>query len=315
MSTHRLTRERIVDTAIRAAQRSGDASGQAPTTSRRPWASVPATCTTTSPTRRRSSGRSTNGRSPTTTISSARSQADARPRHDARPVHGIFAHQWRYRFLQREFPALIRQDEQLRARYREMQDRRIGFYRFLGRHWIETEPPADVRGGPGRPGHRHLALGDTWLSYLESMGRGDDEDEIRRGSRLIYALLRPHLTSIGCRGVRGEGWGSPAPSRAGQEPLTPASARRQSRGNGGRGCPRHENTISMPAGDTHGFPVPAWAVGGALLSFILSQRLHDGGRGVGDGSRGQRRHGRSAWPSTGSAFIFDSRRTARSLRR
>ena len=27
---------------------------------------------------------------------------------------GIFAHQWKYRFLQREFPALIRQDEELR---------------------------------------------------------------------------------------------------------------------------------------------------------------------------------------------------------
>ncbi len=125
---------------------------------------------------------------------------------------GIFAHQWRYRFLQREFPALVRQDEQLRDRYREMQDRRVGFYRFLGRHWIET--------GCLHPMSEEelddlvtaiWLLGDTWLSYLEAMGRGADEDEVRHGSRLIYAVLRPHLTTSAAEAFVANGWGSPAP--------------------------------------------------------------------------------------------------------
>ncbi len=111
---------------------------------------------------------------------------------------GIFDHQWRYRFLQREFPALVRQDEELCARYREMQDRRLGLYRFLGRHWIDS-------GSIHPMSEEELAdlvmaiwlVGDTWLSYLEAMGRGDDEDQVRRGSRLIYRLLRPHLTVSG----------------------------------------------------------------------------------------------------------------------
>ncbi|HET6351824.1 MAG TPA: TetR/AcrR family transcriptional regulator [Coriobacteriia bacterium] len=123
---------------------------------------------------------------------------------------GIFAHQERYCFLQREFPALIRQDEVLQARYREMQDRRVGFYAFLGRHWIET--------GSLKPmGEQELLdlvtaiwlVGDTWLSYLESMGRSDDANEVSRGSRLIYALLQPHLTTTAADAFIASGWGAP----------------------------------------------------------------------------------------------------------
>lgn len=123
---------------------------------------------------------------------------------------GIFAHQWKYRFLQREFPALVRQDEQLCARYREMQDRRIGFYRLLGRHWIETgslHPMSEEELGDLVTAI--WLVGDTWLSYLEAMGRGADEDELRRGSRLIYALLRPHLTTSAAEAFQANGWGPP----------------------------------------------------------------------------------------------------------
>ncbi len=136
---------------------------------------------------------------------------------------GIFAHQWKYRFLQREFPALVRQDEQLRERYREMQERRIGFYRFLGRHWIET-------GSLNRMSEEELSdlvmaiwlVGDTWLSYLEAMGRGADEAEVRRGSRLIYALLRPHLTTSAADAFLASGWGAPADRSRLNESAEPA---------------------------------------------------------------------------------------------
>ncbi len=126
-------------------------------------------------------------------------------------LDGIFAHQWKYRFLQREFPALVRQDEQLCARYREMQDRRIRFYRFLGRHWIETgclEPMSEE--DLNELVTAIWLLGDTWLSYLEAMGRGTDEDEVRRGSRLIYAVLRPYLTKPAAEAFLMNGWGPPA---------------------------------------------------------------------------------------------------------
>lgn len=120
---------------------------------------------------------------------------------------GIFAHQWNYRFLEREFPALIRQDDLLCERYREMQDKRIGFYRFLGRHWIET-------GALHAMDEQELAdlvtgiwlVGESWLGYLDSMGRGSDEDEVRRGARLIYVLLKPHLTRSAVEAFEAHGW-------------------------------------------------------------------------------------------------------------
>ena len=135
---------------------------------------------------------------------------------------GIFSHQWKYRFLQREFPALVREDEALCARYREMQERRVSFYRFLGRHWIDT-------GSVSPMSETELddlvtaiwLVGDTWLAYLEAMGRGADEAEVRRGSRLIYALLRPHLTATAVEAFEANGWGllsaPPRPDEAAQE--------------------------------------------------------------------------------------------------
>jgi len=120
---------------------------------------------------------------------------------------GIFEHQWKYRFLQREFSALIRQDDALCLRYREMQDRRVSFYRFLGRHWIATGSIHQISEDELNDLVMAIWLvGDTWLGYLESMGRGSDESEIRRGSRLIYMLLRPYLTASAAEAFEARGW-------------------------------------------------------------------------------------------------------------
>jgi len=89
-----------------------------------------------------------------------------------------------------------------------MQDRRVGFYRFLGRHWIET--------GSLRPmseeelGDLVMAIwlvGDTWLAYLEAMGRGSDADQVHRGAQLIYSLMKPHLTESAAEAFARSGWG------------------------------------------------------------------------------------------------------------
>ena len=113
-----------------------------------------------------------------------------------RIFHAIFEHQLVYRFLQREFPALVRTDDRLRTRYREMQARRIAFHYSLARYWMATgtlKPMTDEE-----LSDLVMAIwliGDSWLSYLEATSDGGDETEQHRGERLIYNLLRPHLAA------------------------------------------------------------------------------------------------------------------------
>jgi AcrR family transcriptional regulator len=108
----------------------------------------------------------------------------------------IFLHQWKYRFLQREFPVLVRQDSQLADRYSEMQTRRIAFYRFLCETWIDGGQLEPLSG-------RDLddfvmaswLVGESWLGYLGSVGRSDERLEVERGARLVYAVMAPRLTA------------------------------------------------------------------------------------------------------------------------
>ncbi|RJQ53247.1 MAG: TetR/AcrR family transcriptional regulator [Actinobacteria bacterium] len=110
-------------------------------------------------------------------------------------LHKAFTHQWKYRCLQREFPVLVRRDEALASRYREMQDRRREMFRALFASWIDA--------GYARPLSddqlddvilASWVLGETWFAYIASMGRADDIGELRRGGRLVYTIIRPHLT-------------------------------------------------------------------------------------------------------------------------
>lgn len=106
-----------------------------------------------------------------------------------------FDAQWRFRFLQRELTALVQRDAAMRERYRDVQHGRLAFYRELIGGWvaagIATPIPED------RLDDLVLAswvIGDQWLAYLEAMGGAADEDEVRRGARLILEIFRPHLT-------------------------------------------------------------------------------------------------------------------------
>lgn len=124
-------------------------------------------------------------------------------------LDAIFSHQWKYRCLQREFPVLVRQDPVLADRYREMQNARVAFYRFLCRHWIETGSLRQLTDGELDDLVMSTWLvGESWLGYLEAMGRGADEVEVRRGARLIYTLLRPYLTKSAVALVEASGWAS-----------------------------------------------------------------------------------------------------------
>jgi hypothetical protein len=112
-----------------------------------------------------------------------------------RLLESTFDVQWRYRFLQRELPALVQRDESIRALYREVQERRLAYYRMLAAAWIAAGLAAPL------PEERiddlvtaSWVVGDQWLAYLEAMGRAGDEAEVRRGARLILEIFRPHLS-------------------------------------------------------------------------------------------------------------------------
>ncbi len=111
-----------------------------------------------------------------------------------RLLEGTFDAQWRFRFFQRELGWLVQRDEAIRTRYRDVQGRRLAFYRSLIDAWIAAgiaEPlPSE------RLDDLVLAswvVGDQWLAYLQAMGLAADEAQVRRGARLILEVFRPHL--------------------------------------------------------------------------------------------------------------------------
>ena len=122
--------------------------------------------------------------------------AEPTPETMYRLLQDTFGTQWRYRFLQRELPALVRRDEALRRLYRETQERRLAFYRRLVAGWVAsglTEPIDDRRLDDLVTAS--WVVGDQWVTYLESMGCAGDETEVRRGARLVLEVFRPHFTA------------------------------------------------------------------------------------------------------------------------
>jgi AcrR family transcriptional regulator len=124
-------------------------------------------------------------------------------------LDSIFSHQWKYRCLQRELPALVRQDSELADRYRKTQERRVAFYRFLCKHWMRTgslrELPEEEIGDLAMA---TWLVGESWLGYLEAAGHGTEEAEVRRGARLIYTVLRPFLTDNAVNLIATSNWAS-----------------------------------------------------------------------------------------------------------
>lgn len=120
--------------------------------------------------------------------------APASPQTVLRLLEGTFEAQWQFRFFQRELPWLVQGNESIRNRYRDVQGRRLAYYRSLIKAWIAAgicRPLPDER-----LDDLILAswvVGDQWLAYLEAMGEAADEKAVRRGARLILEIFRPHL--------------------------------------------------------------------------------------------------------------------------
>jgi AcrR family transcriptional regulator len=114
-----------------------------------------------------------------------------------RLLEDTFDAQWQFRFFQRELPWLVQGHESIRNRYRDVQRRRLAYYRSLISAWIAAgicRPLPDEQ-------LDDLVLaswvvGDQWLAYLEAMGDATDEQAVRRGGRLILEIFRPHLVGV-----------------------------------------------------------------------------------------------------------------------
>lgn len=114
-----------------------------------------------------------------------------------RLLEETFDAQWQFRFVQRELPWLVQGHESIRNRYRDVQRRRLAYYRSLISAWIAAgicRPLPDEQ-------LDDLVLaswvvGDQWLAYLEAMGDATDEQAVRRGGRLILEIFRPHLVGV-----------------------------------------------------------------------------------------------------------------------
>jgi AcrR family transcriptional regulator len=109
-------------------------------------------------------------------------------------VEDTFDAQWQFRFFQRELPWLVQTSPAIRDLYRDVQHRRLAFYRSLIDSWVEAgicRPIPDTQ-------LDDLVLaswvvGEQWLAYLEAMGEATDDKAVRRGGRLILEVFRPHL--------------------------------------------------------------------------------------------------------------------------
>jgi AcrR family transcriptional regulator len=103
---------------------------------------------------------------------------------------------WEYRFFERELLALLRADPQLRARYRQVYERRLGQWQAFGEQLVAQgfirppQPPATIA---------DLAtavwlIGGGWLPFLEITGDPRDPGQLAKGADLVLAVLGPYLT-------------------------------------------------------------------------------------------------------------------------
>jgi AcrR family transcriptional regulator len=110
---------------------------------------------------------------------------------------------WEYRFFERELLALLRADPQLRARYREVYERRLG-------QWLAFGEQLAAQGGLRRPrppttiGDLAVAIwliGGSWLPFLEITGDPRDPAQVAKGASLVLAVLGPYLTGRDTEGT------------------------------------------------------------------------------------------------------------------
>lgn len=102
---------------------------------------------------------------------------------------------WKYRFFYREFAALLRSDERLAKRFREIQDYRISEQEKLirglaGAGVVRSDlNPKELRNMV----HIGWVLGNTWLSFAESMGQTIDDAAMEQAVDIMVQHYKPYL--------------------------------------------------------------------------------------------------------------------------
>lgn len=106
-----------------------------------------------------------------------------------------FENIWKYRFFYREFAALLRNDKMLAKRFREIQEYRISEQEKL----IHGLARAGVVRGDLQPDelrniiHIGWVLGNTWLSFAESMGQKIDNAAMEQAVNIMVQHYKPYL--------------------------------------------------------------------------------------------------------------------------
>jgi AcrR family transcriptional regulator len=102
---------------------------------------------------------------------------------------------WKYRFFYREYAALLRHDEILAKRFREVQEQRIAEQEALVN---QLAGKGVVRTASNSKQIRNTALigwvlGNTWLSYIESTGRKIDQAALDEAVEMLILHYSPYL--------------------------------------------------------------------------------------------------------------------------
>jgi len=102
---------------------------------------------------------------------------------------------WKYRFFYRELAALLRNDKVLANRFRAIQTHRIEEQEALIKRLADS---GGVRGDLSPEELRNViligwVLGNTWLSYTESMGQKINDAALEQAVEIMVQHYKPYL--------------------------------------------------------------------------------------------------------------------------
>ncbi len=105
---------------------------------------------------------------------------------------------WKYRFFYREFAALLRNDKIIAKRFREIQEQRVTeqenlIKRLAGEGVVRSDLRPDELRKVVLIG---WVLGNTWLSYAESMGQKINEAALTEAVEIMVQHYKPYLEKV-----------------------------------------------------------------------------------------------------------------------
>lgn len=105
---------------------------------------------------------------------------------------------WKYRFFFRELGALLRNDEILAERFREIQQKRLQDQENIFKTFMSN---SKKKSSLSEEELRNVALigwvlGNTWLSYVESTGQEISETVFQQAVEVMVQHYKPYLKEI-----------------------------------------------------------------------------------------------------------------------